>query len=194
MRESKGGTWDFPGGPVVKTSPSRAGTAGLIPTREAKIPRALQPKSQNLSTSKKTQNLKKRLTQTESKGQQGGTWGQKERRLPVGLEAAMRGHDGPGSNRTIPRVSAGEECGFCRPAGFGDGQHGCVYQSGCVSFVTNSPQITSFSIVSARAVPRARLCVVTWEPWLLSFCAPLAFNTSPPRSPWPHPAGPGHRG
>ena len=178
----------------MKTSPSRAGTAGLIPAREAKIPHALQPKSQNLSPSKKTKNLKKRLTQTESKGQQGGTWGQKERRLPVGPEAAMRGHDGPGSNRTIPRVSAGEECGFCRPAGFGDGQHGCVYQSGCVSLVTNSPQITSLSIASARAVPRARLCVVTWEPWLLSFCAPLAFNTSPPRSPWPHPAGPGHRG
>ena len=37
---------DFPGGPVVKTSPSNIGGAGLIPGREAKIPHALQPKSQ----------------------------------------------------------------------------------------------------------------------------------------------------
>ena len=35
---------DFPGGPVVKTSPSNAGGAGLIPGRGAKIPRALWPK------------------------------------------------------------------------------------------------------------------------------------------------------
>ena len=31
---------DFPGGPVVKTSPSKAGGAGSIPGRGAKIPRA----------------------------------------------------------------------------------------------------------------------------------------------------------
>ena len=37
----------LPGGPGVKTSPSRAGTVGLIPAREAEIPQALQPKSQN---------------------------------------------------------------------------------------------------------------------------------------------------
>ena len=37
---------DFPGGPVVKTSPSNIGGAGSIPGWEAKIPHALQPKSQ----------------------------------------------------------------------------------------------------------------------------------------------------
>ena len=30
--------WDFPGGPVVKTLPSCAGPAGLIPGRGAEIP------------------------------------------------------------------------------------------------------------------------------------------------------------
>ena len=40
--------WDFPGGPVVKTSPSNAGGAGLIPGQEAKIPYASQPKNQNI--------------------------------------------------------------------------------------------------------------------------------------------------
>ena len=37
---------DFPGGPVVKTSPSNAGSAGSIPGWGAKIPHALQPKNQ----------------------------------------------------------------------------------------------------------------------------------------------------
>ena len=37
-------TWDFPGGPVVKTSPSNAGGAGLIPALGPKIPRASKPK------------------------------------------------------------------------------------------------------------------------------------------------------
>ena len=40
--------WDFPGGPVVKTSPSNAGGAGSIPGPRAKIPRASQPKNQNI--------------------------------------------------------------------------------------------------------------------------------------------------
>ena len=30
--------WDFPGSPVVKTSPSNAGDEGLIPGQRAKIP------------------------------------------------------------------------------------------------------------------------------------------------------------
>ena len=34
---------DFPGSPVVKTSPSNAGGAGLISDRGAKIPHALWP-------------------------------------------------------------------------------------------------------------------------------------------------------
>ena len=32
--------WDFPGDPVVKTSPSNAGGGGLIPGRGVKIPHA----------------------------------------------------------------------------------------------------------------------------------------------------------
>ena len=32
--------WDFPGSPVVRTSPSNAGSAGSIPDLEAKTPHA----------------------------------------------------------------------------------------------------------------------------------------------------------
>ena len=45
---------DFPGGPVVKTSPSNAGGAGSIPGQGAKIPHASQPKK------KKKKNPKER--------------------------------------------------------------------------------------------------------------------------------------
>ena len=38
-------SWDFPGGPVVKTSPSNAGGAGSIPGWGAKVPHALGPKN-----------------------------------------------------------------------------------------------------------------------------------------------------
>ena len=54
-RGSEGKTWakafhvmDFPGGPLVKTSPSNAGGAGSIPGLGAKIPHALRPKNQNI--------------------------------------------------------------------------------------------------------------------------------------------------
>ena len=40
--------WEFPGGPVVKTSPSNAGGAGSIPGQGAKIPHASWPKNQNI--------------------------------------------------------------------------------------------------------------------------------------------------
>ena len=40
--------WDFPGGPVVKTSPSNAGNAGSIPGQGAKIPQVSWPKNQNI--------------------------------------------------------------------------------------------------------------------------------------------------
>ena len=43
--------WDFPGGPVVKTSPSKAGSAGSIPGQGTKIPPALRPKNQNIKQS-----------------------------------------------------------------------------------------------------------------------------------------------
>ena len=39
---------DFSGSPVVKTLPSNAGTASLIPGQGAKIPHALQSKNQNI--------------------------------------------------------------------------------------------------------------------------------------------------
>ena len=39
---------DFPGGPVIKTSPSIAGGVGSIPGRGAKIPHASWPKNQNV--------------------------------------------------------------------------------------------------------------------------------------------------
>ena len=40
--KQKQGTWDVPGGPVVKTLPSNAGAG-----QGAKIPHALRPKKQN---------------------------------------------------------------------------------------------------------------------------------------------------
>ena len=43
---------DFPGGPVVKSSPSNAGGAGSIPGQGAKIPHASWPKSQNIKKQK----------------------------------------------------------------------------------------------------------------------------------------------
>ena len=39
---------DFPGGPVVQTSPSNAGGAGLISGQENKIPDASEPKYQKI--------------------------------------------------------------------------------------------------------------------------------------------------
>ena len=39
---------DFPGGPVVKASPSNAGGAGSISGQGAKIPHASWPKNQNI--------------------------------------------------------------------------------------------------------------------------------------------------
>ena len=39
---------DFPGGPMVKMSPSNAGGVDSIPGRAAKIPHASQPKNQNI--------------------------------------------------------------------------------------------------------------------------------------------------
>ena len=40
---------DFPGGPLVKTSPSSAGGVGLIPGPGAKLLHALWPKNQNMN-------------------------------------------------------------------------------------------------------------------------------------------------
>lgn len=40
---------DFPGGPAVKTSPSKAGGAGSTLGWAAKIPHALWPKTQDIN-------------------------------------------------------------------------------------------------------------------------------------------------
>ena len=50
---------DFPGGPVVKISPSDAGGIGLIPDQGAKIPHASQPKKKK--TIKKQNKTKMQL-------------------------------------------------------------------------------------------------------------------------------------
>ena len=47
-RVQEGEVRDFSGGSVVKTSPSNAGGAGLIPGQEAKIPHASEPKNQKI--------------------------------------------------------------------------------------------------------------------------------------------------
>ena len=44
MSSIKNQRWDFPGGPVVKTSPSNAGGAGSVLGQGTKIPQALWPK------------------------------------------------------------------------------------------------------------------------------------------------------
>ena len=41
---------DFPGGPVIETSPPNAAAAGSIPGQGPKIPHASQPKNQNIKT------------------------------------------------------------------------------------------------------------------------------------------------
>ena len=43
---------DFPGGPVVRTSPSNAGDTGSILSWGAKIPYGLGPKIQNIKNQK----------------------------------------------------------------------------------------------------------------------------------------------
>ena len=42
------GDWEFPGGPVVKTSPSNIRHVDLIPDQGTKIPHALWSKNQNI--------------------------------------------------------------------------------------------------------------------------------------------------
>ena len=41
-------SWDFPGRPVVKTSPSNTEDTGSMPGWEAKIPHVSGPKNQNI--------------------------------------------------------------------------------------------------------------------------------------------------
>ena len=55
---------DFPGSPVVKTSPSNSRSASLIPLQAAKIPNALWPKKQNIKEELYCNKLNKDLTKT----------------------------------------------------------------------------------------------------------------------------------
>ena len=48
---------DFPGSPVVKTSPSNTAGAGLIPGRGAKIPYGLWLKKKKKKTKQKTEKI-----------------------------------------------------------------------------------------------------------------------------------------
>ena len=63
----KAGGRDFPGGPVVMTSPSKAGGVGSIPGEGPKIPHASQPKNQSIKQkqccSKFSKDFKKGLHQ-----------------------------------------------------------------------------------------------------------------------------------
>ena len=52
---------DFPGGPVVKTSPSSREGVDLIPGHGAKMPYALGPKKQNIKQKQYGKNFNKNL-------------------------------------------------------------------------------------------------------------------------------------
>ena len=59
-KKKKNQGWgDFPGGPVIKTSPSNAEGEGLIPGWAAKIPHALRPKNQNMKQKQNCNKLNK---------------------------------------------------------------------------------------------------------------------------------------
>ena len=74
----KPGSWDSLGGPVVGTSPSNAGDAGLLPDWGARIPHASWPKTQNIKQKqycnkfnkdfKKLSTSKKKLKKTQKPG------------------------------------------------------------------------------------------------------------------------------
>ena len=61
---------DFPGGPVVKTSPSNAGV-GSIPGQGAKIPYASGPKNQNTNQKQYCNKFNKDLKKYSNKEEDG---------------------------------------------------------------------------------------------------------------------------
>ena len=66
--------WDFPGGAVVKTSPSKAGGAGSIPDQGTKIPPALRPNNQTIKQSKIVTNWIKTLKMVHIKKKSNNRW------------------------------------------------------------------------------------------------------------------------
>ena len=73
---------DFPGSPVVKTSPSNAGGAGSIPSQGAKIPHASGPKNQNIK--------QKQYCNKFNKDFKNGPYQKKKKRLSVILFLSMK--------------------------------------------------------------------------------------------------------
>ena len=61
---------DFPGSPVVKTSPSNAGVADSIPGQGAKIPHASGPKKQNIKKPPKNRRIKQQRRNEKTTGNQ----------------------------------------------------------------------------------------------------------------------------
>ena len=58
---------DFPGGPIVKTSPSSAGGLSLISGWGAEIPHALWPKTQNIKQKQHCNKFNKNFKKKERK-------------------------------------------------------------------------------------------------------------------------------
>lgn len=107
----------------------------------------------------------------------------KEGRLPVGPEAVMRGLDSP-ERENHPQGFRRRSVASVDQPGLETGNTVCINDASN-SLVTNSPQVTTFSIASAReGGPGFGSVWSPGNPRLLSFRAPLAFNTSLPRSPW----------
>ena len=58
MKFKNSSSWDFPGGPVVQTSPSNAEDVGSVPGWGAKIPHFSWPRKQNIKWKQSTKTLK----------------------------------------------------------------------------------------------------------------------------------------
>ena len=61
--------YHFPGGPMVKSSPSNAAGLGLIPDQGAEMPQTSWPKTQNIKKKKKGSNIVTSLIKTKKKVQ-----------------------------------------------------------------------------------------------------------------------------
>ena len=108
---------DFPGGPVVKTSPSNAGGAGSLPSQRAKIPHALQPKNQNTKQKQycnkfnkdfKNGPHQKNLNKKRKKEVRNEQWGKREEpercRLGPALGSSLEGWPKALGSWTVHRV------------------------------------------------------------------------------------------
>ena len=91
------GTRDFPSGPMVKISPSKAGAAASIPGQGDKIPQASSPKSQNIKQKQycnkfnKDFELKKKSVEPVRRGPRRGEPGQETELEGISSGASERG-------------------------------------------------------------------------------------------------------